>query len=290
MKKTIPIVTKKGDSYHLEISNIITALINVVLSAGICFAIGWIVIEPESDIELYAYNVEVQSLLSTDQEISNEQDKLELESDKLEIVQLDDVFIGNPIESWYQKAREAIVNNEAINNEEENIVEVDYKKITHINSSLMNSSFIKNMIANEGFRANIYKDSLGNATIGIGHCISKKCGSNWKIAERLLGRRLPTTITRAEAMKLLWYDLKIAQTSVIKNIPDIYHNATKRQKQALIEMAFNAGIGTVKKLRTVLKRLRNGDSDGAARAFAGTLWCKQIKKRRCGHYQTELRN
>jgi len=280
--KTIAILTKRGDSYHLEVSNIVTALINTVVTSIFLFSLAWIVMEPETEIELYAYNVNVPSLLSTDKEISDEQDILEKE--KLEIMPLENVFIGNPIVSWYQKA----VNGDY--EKEEKIVEVDYREITRVDTSLMGSSFIKNMIAHEGFRANIYKDSLGNATIGIGHCISRKCGNNWKIAERLLGRKLPTTITRAEAIKLLLYDLQIAKSSVTKNIPDIYSKATNRQKQALIEMAFNAGIGTVLKLRTVLKRLRSGDGDGAARAFAGTLWCKQIKSNRCGYYQRELSN
>ena len=155
---------------------------------------------------------------------------------------------------------------------------------------------LNSLMKHEGYVRHIYYDGTGKCskkgcmTLGYGHCIHKPhCGFGLEIAEAVLMKPigLKTVISKAEALRLLRYDLEQARKQAYQHL-DFMRNLSISQKNAVIEMTFNSGVFTVKKLKRMIKALKSGDGAKAARAFAGTLFCRQVGQR-CSYYQSKLR-
>lgn len=112
--------------------------------------------------------------------------------------------------------------------------------------SLAGLNFIKSV---EGLKLTRYLDSAGLPTIGVGHLI--KAWENY------------TTITEAEAMRLLAQDVGAAETAVNSavTVP-----LSQNQYDALVSFVFNVGGGALRR-STLLKKLNAGDYQGAAAQF-----------------------
>ena len=118
----------------------------------------------------------------------------------------------------------------------------------------------------EGFRDQVYKDSLGFATIGYGH----------------LG--LPNdpyeeggTYSQEDLEKVFDGDFDTACSNanqLIKDLP-LHHQA----KCVLIEMVFQLGIGGVSKFKNMWKALGEGDYQTASEEMLDSRWAKQTPKR-----------
>lgn len=101
----------------------------------------------------------------------------------------------------------------------------------------------------EGFRSAPYQDSVGVWTIGYGHTHGVGPGSKH--------------ITKAEGLKLLQADAKVASTA----IRDLVHvRLNQHQFDALVSFTFNLGTGAFAS-STLLKKLNRGDYKGAANEF-----------------------
>jgi lysozyme len=140
-------------------------------------------------------------------------------------------------------------------------------KFTHIEENIMaiTESTIDYIIEEEGKRTRAYKDTKGLWTIGVGHLI--------KSDEQHL---IHATLTDAEVKDLLRRDLDWCSEAVESSVKVPLAQA---QFDALYSLCFNIG-GTAFKRSTVVKRLNNGDYDGAADAIL--MWNKppELKKRR----------
>ena len=118
----------------------------------------------------------------------------------------------------------------------------------------------------EGFRDQVYKDSLGFATIGYGHLV------------------LPTdpyeegvTYNKEDLEKVFDGDFDTACSNanqLIKDLP-LHHQA----KCVLIEMVFQLGIGGVSKFKNMWKALGKGDYQTASEEMLDSRWAKQTPKR-----------
>ena len=104
----------------------------------------------------------------------------------------------------------------------------------------------------EGFRSYVYLDSAGKPTIGYGHLI--------KPYESF------TTITEAEAARLLAKDVSTAENAVnaAVTVP-----LTQNQFDALVSFVYNVGAGAFSR-STMLKKLNQGDYFEAQKQF--TRW------------------
>lgn len=107
----------------------------------------------------------------------------------------------------------------------------------------------------EGFRARVYQDTAGLATIGYGHLLK-------------LGESFPAGVTQAQADTLLKSDVGIAEAAVRKmvKVP-----ITQNMFDALVSFAFNVGTdddadAVAEGLgdSSLLKKLNAGDYSGAA--------------------------
>ena len=118
----------------------------------------------------------------------------------------------------------------------------------------------------EGFRDQVYKDSLGFATIGYGHLVLP----NDPYEEGV-------TYSKEDLEKVFDGDFDTACSNanqLIKDLP-LHHQA----KCVLIEMVFQLGIGGVSKFKNMWKALGEGDYQTASEEMLDSRWAKQTPKR-----------
>ena len=118
----------------------------------------------------------------------------------------------------------------------------------------------------EGFRDQVYKDSLGFATIGYGHLVLP----NDPYEEGV-------TYSKEDLEKVFDGDFDTACSNANKLIKDLplHHQA----KCVLIEMVFQLGIGGVSKFKNMWKALGEGDYQTASEEMLDSRWAKQTPKR-----------
>lgn len=110
----------------------------------------------------------------------------------------------------------------------------------------------------EGFKALVYNDSAGIATIGYGHVLTS-------------GERGLKYVTDQQAEALLRADCEIAEnyinaTAAGQGSLNGGYTLNQHQFDALVLLVFNIGI-TAYRHSTLLRRLQNGDKTGAAEQF-----------------------
>ncbi len=111
----------------------------------------------------------------------------------------------------------------------------------------------------EGMRLKVYKDSLGNLTIGIG---------------RLLSRG----ISAEEACYLAVNDIKDADTECWMNFP-WYKDLSGDRKYAWTNLCFNMGITRLKGFKRAISAMEEGDYDLASAEIIDSKYARQVGRR-----------
>lgn len=106
--------------------------------------------------------------------------------------------------------------------------------------------------AHEGFRATVYRDAAGLATISYGH----------RLVE---GESFPGSVTHGDALRLLAADAARTEASVRAHVATAL---SQNQFDALVSFAFNVGAGAFAG-STLLRLLNAGDIAAAADQFLG---------------------
>jgi len=118
----------------------------------------------------------------------------------------------------------------------------------------------------EGFRDQVYKDSLGFATIGYGHLVL----STDPYEEGVIYKK-------KELAKVFDSDFNIAKSNanqLIEGLP-IHHQA----RCVIIEMVFQLGVGGVSKFKKMWEALKQNDYQTASEEMLDSRWAKQTPKR-----------
>lgn len=121
------------------------------------------------------------------------------------------------------------------------------------------------LIREEGLSLEVYKDSLGYPTVGVGHLITEKDGKF-------------DTISLEFAGKLLADDIRIAKNELREKIP-VYAELDPVRQYVLLSMCFNLGIGKLLQFKKMLTALENKDYVLAAKEMHDSKWFKQVKGR-----------
>ena len=134
-------------------------------------------------------------------------------------------------------------------------------------------SLIENIKAHEGYRREIYKDSLGKATIGYGFLVSALSPDELKLNG---GKAEP--MSRETAEKIL--NLKVArlQKRVFQCLPWL-ESKSQGVQDTLIEMAYQLGLAGLLGFRHTLGCIEAGDYAQAARNLRASLLYRQTPKR-----------
>jgi len=124
----------------------------------------------------------------------------------------------------------------------------------------------------EGFRSKIYKDHLGNSTIGYGHLLTED----------------------DDFVEGIIYDKEILEELFNKDFEQAYMGAeylltgipiSNTAKGVVIEMVYQLGVGNVSKFKLMLAALKIPDYQEAAKQISNSLFARQTPNR-C----TELAN
>jgi len=92
----------------------------------------------------------------------------------------------------------------------------------------------------EGFELNVYKDSAGLPTIGVGHLLTKSELSSGKIVLNGSSVQYSGGLTNQQVLDLLGQDVKPAELAVNNGVKVALN---QNQFDALVSFTFNVGVG-----------------------------------------------
>ena len=124
---------------------------------------------------------------------------------------------------------------------------------------------------NEGIRTSMYLDSLGKATIGIGHLI--KPHERERYAEGV-------EISMDEVEELFEMDLNRAAAGAESLIEEcIGHDLPPHIEEVILEMVYQLGTQGVRNFKNMWKAMRVKDWKKASEEMKDSRWHKQTTKR-----------
>lgn len=114
----------------------------------------------------------------------------------------------------------------------------------------------------EGFRRQLYRDSLGNLTIGYGRLMEKARGGG---------------ISQDEAEYMLSNDLRTAER-LCEGMP-AYLDLSPVRQAVLVNMCFNMGAPTLRGFKRMFTALIRQQYAEAAHEMLDSTWAKQVGAR-----------
>lgn len=126
---------------------------------------------------------------------------------------------------------------------------------------LFREAFAEHLESEEGKRHELYKDHLGNLTIGIGRALNQN------------------PLDDEEVYFLLLKDIKRAEEIMDKLFPGIWRNWPLQKQIAIAGMAFQLGGDGLSKFRKMVQALRVEDWETASKEALDSLWAKQTPNR-----------
>lgn len=128
---------------------------------------------------------------------------------------------------------------------------------------------LADLVRDEGEVLHAYADSLGYLTIGVGRLIDQRRGGG---------------ITHDEAMHLLRNDVAKVEAQLDAALP-WWIGLSDARRRALINMAFNLGIGSrqppkgLLAFQNTLAAIKARDYEAAARGMLASRWAEQVGAR-----------
>ena len=142
-------------------------------------------------------------------------------------------------------------------------------------------AFIEKLIAHEGLRLEVYQDTLGIDTIGIGRNLEDRGITK----EELEGLDIPSIdhvyeygLTEADAVYLAHNDVEIVEEELVRAHPCVDRLDSVRQL-VLMDMAFNMGVPRLCKFKKMWNAIHDEDFPTAAKEMLDSRWANQVKGR-----------
>ena len=142
-------------------------------------------------------------------------------------------------------------------------------------------NFVNKLIAHEGLRLQVYQDTLGIDTIGIGRNLEDRGITQ----EELDWMDIPNIkavyeygITEADAMYLAQNDVQIVEEELLRAHPCVEDLDAVRQL-VLMDMAFNMGVPRLRKFAKMWNAVHENKFDIAAKEMLDSRWAIQVKSR-----------
>ncbi len=140
---------------------------------------------------------------------------------------------------------------------------------------------VKELIKHEGLRLQVYKDTLGIDTIGIGRNLEDRGITK----EELDDLDIPSInhvyeygITEADAVYLAENDVQIVEEELLRAHPCVDRLDSVRQL-ICIDMAFNMGVPRLCKFKKMWAAIEAEDYPTAAKEMLDSRWATQVKGR-----------
>ena len=129
------------------------------------------------------------------------------------------------------------------------------------------------LIDQEGYREQAYKDSVGFWTIGVGHFLGNS--SSWE-GQKWSPKRIITTFL---------LDIQEAE-EVARTLYKEFDTLSDSRQRAVVNLAFNMGYNTLAKFKNSNQLFNDRKYAEAANAFMQSKWASQVGPR--AKYVTEL--
>ena len=140
---------------------------------------------------------------------------------------------------------------------------------------------MEKLIAHEGLRLNVYKDSLGIDTVGIGRNLQDRGISKEELDELdipSIKHVYEYGITEADAIFLAENDVQIVEDELVRAHPCVEELDAVRQL-VLVDMAFNLGVPRLCKFKKMWNAVHEKQFDTAAKEMLNSRWARQVKSR-----------
>ena len=141
--------------------------------------------------------------------------------------------------------------------------------------------FIKKLVAHEGLRLEVYQDTLGIDTIGIGRNLEDRGITNQELSDLdipSIEHVYKYGITEADAVYLATNDVEIVEEELLRAHPCVDSLDSVRQL-ILMDMAFNMGVPRLCKFKNMWTAIHNEDFITAAKEMLDSRWANQVKSR-----------
>jgi len=140
---------------------------------------------------------------------------------------------------------------------------------------------LKQLMVSEGLRLEVYQDTLGIDTIGVGRNLEDR-GITQEELDTLDIPNIDAVyqhgITEADAMHLLENDVQIVEEELLKAHPCIAELDSVRQL-VLVDMAFNMGVPRLRGFKKMWAAIHENDFRTAAKEMLDSRWAIQVKSR-----------
>ena len=140
---------------------------------------------------------------------------------------------------------------------------------------------IEKLIAAEGLRLQVYKDTLGIDTIGIGRNLEDRGITKQELDELdipSIDHVYEYGITEADAVYLATNDVQIVEEELVRAHPCVDRLDSVRQL-IVIDMAFNLGVPRLCKFKKMWAAIHEEQYDVAAKEMLDSRWARQVKGR-----------
>ena len=128
---------------------------------------------------------------------------------------------------------------------------------------------VLDLIKHEGCVFEVYKDSEGYDTYGIGHLVTKKESKQFPFG---------TPVSTHKVMDTFFKDLDSAIEDTYLLFPEL--NVLPQPVQTtLINMSFNLGLTRLSKFKKMIRAIDERDYDKAADEMIDSKWYRQVKSR-----------
>jgi len=130
----------------------------------------------------------------------------------------------------------------------------------------------------EGYRANLYLDTEGLLTFGIGRCLQTNplTGDEWRLLYD--NGELAVSLSISGARRLLASGILQCQTQCAIAFP-WWPALDDVRKEVITMLAYNIGLPKLFKFKNMLAAIKAGDYNVAADELEDSLWFKQVKSR-----------
>jgi len=114
----------------------------------------------------------------------------------------------------------------------------------------------------EGYSNEVYRDTLGNLTVGYGHLLSE-------------GSVVPDHVCHL----LFDYDLAMAISDFMRLPKSTIDHLNKARRSVIVEMIFNMGLPKVLQFVKMWEAIKSNDFNKAADEMLDSNWARQVKSR-----------
>jgi lysozyme len=139
---------------------------------------------------------------------------------------------------------------------------------------------IEKLIAAEGLKLQVYKDTLGIDTIGIGRNLEDRGITKQELDELdipSIDHVYEYGITEADAVYLATNDVQIVEEELVRAHPCVDRLDSVRQL-IVIDMAFNLGVPRLCKFKKMWAAIHEEQYDVAAKEMLDSRWARQGKR------------